>query len=133
MTLLAAAQSLGIIELAGVSWVNVHSMHTYHVAVFTIALLLPFGDPLLPTELSTGELRFWPDRVRVLESEVPMQDQILELQRSGMLGNLAVVTLMANQMETPALWLIETHTRSRDERMTWLRSVIAMEGRIPIG
>ena len=132
MTLLAAAYSLGIIELAGVSWINVRSIHTHHEAMFTIALLLPFKDPLLSPEFCTGETRFWPDQMRVLESQVPMQDQILEVQRSGLLGDLAVVKLMVTGRKTPALWLIETHTRTPEERMAWLRSVIEMEGRFPI-
>jgi hypothetical protein len=132
MTLLSAAQSLGIIELAGVSWINVRSAHACHIAVFTMALLLPFKDPLLPPELCTGGIRYWPDQARVLESKTPMEAQILELHRSRVLGNLSVVKLMTTRMDTPAQWIIETHTRTREERMAWLRSVIAIEGRRPI-
>jgi len=131
MALLAAAQSLGIIELAGVSLINVRSRGARHVAVFTIALLLPFRDPLLPPELCTGEIRFWPDQVRSLESNAPLEAQILELHKSQVLGNLSVVKRMTTRMDTPAEWIIETHTRTREERMAWLRSVIAIEGRRP--
>jgi hypothetical protein len=129
MTLLAAVHSLGMIELAAVSWINVRPVHTCHVAVFTVALLLPLGDPVLSRELCTGAPRFWPDQTRLLHSEVPMQDQISELEQSQLLGNLKFSYLTASENEEQALWMIETHAGSEEERMDWLGSVIAMEGR----
>jgi len=132
MTLLTAAQSLGMVELAGVSWINVLSMQERHVARFTIALLLPFGDHTLPAEISSGETRFWLDQARLLESTAPIQDQILELHRSRLLGNLASVQAPAIEGTASSLCIVETHAGSREERMNWMRSVIMMEGRWPI-
>jgi hypothetical protein len=131
MTLLAATQSLGIIELAGVSWINVWSMQKLHVAVFTMAILLPFSDPLLSAELHGGEARFWPDQTRLLEGHPPIQDQIVALHNSGMFGNLSYVQVTSIGIGAPALWIIKTHAGSPEERTAWLRNVLAMEGRLP--
>jgi len=131
MTLLAAVHSLGLIELAAVSWINVHPVQTGHVAVFTVALLLPLPDPFLSEELCAGEPRLWPDQRRLLESRIPMQDQIAEVQRMQLLGNLTFNYLMPNENEADALWIIKTHSGSGEERTAWLESVIAMEGRRP--
>ena len=45
MTLLVAAQSLQLIKLVGVSWINVHPREAHHIAEFIIVLPLPFIDP----------------------------------------------------------------------------------------
>ena|SRR2546421_7489099 len=132
MTLLAAAQSLGIIELAGVSWINIYSLQRCHVAEFTMALLLPFNDPRLSAGLRTGDAGFWPDQTRVLESEMPIQAQIRELHTSGVLGNLAVFKTMPTARGVQPRWIIETRAGTRHERRNWLRSVIEIEGRLPI-
>lgn len=97
MTLLAAVQSLGLIELAGVSWITVRPSYERSLATFTVALLLPFTDPSLPAEFGAGGLRFWQDQARLLESPLPIWDQNVELQRSRMLGNRAVILSEANQ------------------------------------
>ena len=133
MTLLGAVHSLGIIELAAVSWINVRPLQSRHVAVFTVALLLPLTDPTLSKELCSGPPRFWPDQKRLLDSKVPIQEQISELQQTQLLGNLAFTYLAAIENEGAALWLIKTHAGSDEERTDWLRSVIAMEGRVPLG
>ena len=127
MTLLEAAESLAIVELSSVSWINVHSLQEHHRAVFVMALLLPLNDPRLPAELYGGALRFWPDQNRVLGSPAPIEDQISELHGSRLLGNLASIRL-----RSPPLWIIEAHAGSREERLGWLRSAITMEGRSPI-
>jgi hypothetical protein len=124
MTLLEAVQSLGIVELAAVSWINIYSDRGGYVAVFTIALVLPFIDPALPVEFHRPDPRFWPDQIRTLDSRMGMEDQICELRLSGALGNLETVRLMGQ-------WLIETHAGSPEERSEWLASVIALEGRSP--
>ena len=131
MTLLEAVQSLGIVELATVSSIKIRSIDSHHVALFTMALMLPFRDPALPEYLRAGPVRFWPDQQRLLESRRPIQDQIHDLHASGILGNLASVHLTPR--DSPALWMIETHAGSREERLRWLRSVIKLEGRSPIG
>ena len=130
MTLLAAAQSLGLIELAGVSWINIYSLDTFHVAEFTMALLLPFRDPRLAAKLRTGEAGFWPDQTRLLQSQVPIRSQILELHKSRMLGSLAVAKIVTPGDAQPC-WIIQTRAGTREERMSWLRSVMEIEGRLP--
>jgi hypothetical protein len=125
MTLLEAVQSLGIVELAAVSWINILPMGSDHVAVFTIALVLPFSDPTLPSEFQTGP-RFWPDQSRTIDAPAPLEEQIRELDRSRILGKLEAVRLSR-------YWLIETHAGSTEERAEWLKSVILMEGRSPGG
>ena len=124
MSLLEAVQSLGIIELAAVSWINIYPAPRGHVAVFTIALVLPFLDPALSDEFYFTRPRFWPDQTRAIDSTIPIDAQIRELQHSGILGNLEAVRLIGH-------WLIETHAGSPVERSDWLASVIAMEGRSP--
>jgi hypothetical protein len=57
MTLLKAVESLGLIEVTAVSWIYVIRVRTRHVAVFTIAYLLPFLDPNLPDEFRAGKPR----------------------------------------------------------------------------
>src|SRR5580700_6778002 len=108
MTLLAAAQSLQIIELAGVSWINVHSGNAHHIARFTVALLLPFTDPALSSEFHAGGLRFWPDRTRLLESPLSVREQIKELHESRVLGDLAFAHRMPREKHTAGLWMIKT-------------------------
>src|ERR1700730_17993710 len=102
MTLLAAAQSLQLIELVGVSWINVHPGDAHHIAEFTIALLLPFRDPALSSEFRAGGLRFWPDQTRLLQSRLPVREQIDELRESGVLGDLDFARRSAS-------WMIKTH------------------------
>jgi len=131
MTVLEAVQSLGIVEVATVSSIKIRLIDSHHVALFTMALMLPFLDPGLPEYLRAGPVRFCPDQQRLLESQRPIEDQIYDLNASGILGNLASVHLPAR--DSPALWMIETHAGSREERLSWLRSVITMEGRSPIG
>lgn len=130
MTLLTAVQSLGLIELAGVSWITVRSSQDRPVATFTLALLLPFTDPSLAQDFRAGQPRYWPDQARSLQNRVPIWDQILELQRSQMLGNLAVVYLMPIKGHPP-IWMIKSHAGSDWERVAWMRSIITMEGRSP--
>ena len=124
MTLLAAAQSLQLIELVGVSWINVRPEDAHHIAEFTIALLLPFMDPALSSEFRAGGLRFWPDQTRLLESKLPVREQIDELHESGVLGDLAFAYRSRS-------WMIKAHAGHELERRSWLRAVIAMEGRRP--
>ena len=131
MRLLEAVQSLAIVELTAVSWINIRPAGEQYVASFTIALLLPFLDPGLSEEFLRGELRFWPDQERLLDSPIPLQDQILELHTTQILGNLASVYLVGKKGETAELWMVQTHAGSSEERMNWLRSVIPMEGRSP--
>jgi hypothetical protein len=125
MTLLAAAQSLQLIELVGVSWINVHPRDAHHIAEFTVALLLPFMDPALSSEFRAGGLRFWPDQTRLLESQLPVREQIDELHESGVLGDLAFAYRRRS-------WMIKTHAGHELERRSWLRAVIALEGRRPV-
>ena len=128
MTLLDAVHSLGIVELATVSWINIRQIGAHHVAVFMSALLLPFSDPLLPEELRRGQPRFWQDQTRLLDSPIPIQDQIQELHLSKILGTLETVYVVAKEGEAPAIWIVETHAGEM-ERDIWLRSVMALEGR----
>ena len=132
MTLLEAVRSLGMLELAATSWIAIRSAQTEHLAVFTVALLLPFLDTSLSEEFRAGQRRFWPDQKRFLDNGIPIQDQIVELRESYLFGNLGSTYLMAIEGEAAALWIIETHAGSREERLGWLRSVITMEGRSPI-
>jgi hypothetical protein len=113
-----------------VSWINIRSAGRVNVAVFSVALLLPFSDPSLPLEFA-GETRFWPDQTRVLRRDPPIEEQIVELQMARLLGELDPVYLGEVENEAYALWIIETHAGSPEERSAWLRSVIAMEGRRP--
>jgi hypothetical protein len=124
MTLLAAAQSLQLIELVGVSWINVYPRGASQIAEFTIALLLPFMDPALSSEFRAGGLRFWQDQTRLLQSKLPIREQIDELHESGVLGDLAFAYRRSS-------WMIKTHAGHELERRAWLRAVIAMEGRRP--
>lgn len=132
MTLVEAVQSLQIIELPSVSFINIYPIETRYVGVFTIALLLPFADQSLSEEFRSGQLSFWPDQRRFLESTIPIQDQILELHLAQILGNLNSVHLKGPEGKADRLWIIETHAGSREERLAWLKSVIEMEGRSPV-
>ena len=131
MTLLEAAQSLKIIELAGVSWINIRSRDALTIAEFTIALLLPFVDPALPIEFRGGGFRLWLDQTRLLESPRPIRDQIVELHESGVLGDLAFTCRRPTEKNSAGLWMIKTHAGHELERRIWLRAVTAMEGRHP--
>ena len=132
MTLLEAAQSLQMIELAGVSWINIHSSDALTIAEFTMAFLLPFLDPDLSTEFRGGGFRFWQDQTRLLDSPLSVRDQIVELHESGVLGDLAFICRRPTEKHTAGLWLIKTHAGHELERRIWLRAVIAMEGRRPV-
>jgi hypothetical protein len=127
MTLLEAAQSLQLIELAAVSWINILSSDTHHIAQFTMALLLPFMDPALSVEFRGGLFRFWPDRTRLLDSPFSIRQQIQDLHESGVLGDLAFA-----YRRTAGLWIVKTHAGYELERRIWLSDVIAMEGRSPV-
>ena len=129
MTLLGAVQSLGMVEIATVSWINIRQIGAQHVAIFTLALLLPLGGLLLAEELRHGPPRFWPDQSRLLESAISIQDQIQELHSSKILGNLDFAYVAATKGDASAIWIIETHAGSDEDRNTWLRSVMALEGR----
>ena len=124
MTLLEAVQSLAILEMAAVSWIKVGRLDEQVLAVFTIALQLPFFDPSLPEELRTGSKRMWPDQKRIIESEIPVEDQIMELHKTRLLGNLAWVRRAATEGASSGLWIIETHAGTREERLVWMRSVL---------
>ena len=128
MTLLEAVQSLGILEMAAVSWINLVALDEQIRAVFIIALQLPFIDPALPEELRAGPTRMWPDQERIIESAVPIEDQIMELHKTRLLGNLAWVRRAATEGASSGLWIIETHAGTREERLAWMRMVIDMEG-----
>jgi hypothetical protein len=126
MTLLEAVRSLEILEVAALSWINIHPTAGVRVASFTIAIILPMADyPDLPEySLGGGERMFWPDRRRQIDDHISIEDQIQELHSSGTTGNLRWVRLQH-------LWAIQTHCGSHGERDRWLRSVIAVEGRAP--
>jgi len=132
MTLLEAAQSLQIIELTGVSWINIHSRDALTIADFTIALLLPFLDPCLSIEFRGGGFRFWPDQSRLIESRPSIREQIEELHESGVLGDLAIAYRRPAERHAGSLWMIKTHAGHELERRIWLRAVVAMEGRRPV-
>src|SRR5437867_4915888 len=93
-----------------------------------IALQLPFADPDLPRKLRAVNLRFWPDQIRLLDTEPPIEEQIRELKSARLLGNLAYVYLRPTEEEGEALWIIETHAGSSEERSDWIRSEIEMAG-----
>src|SRR6266853_5767830 len=105
MTLLGAVQSLGIVEVATVSWINLRQIGAQHVAIFTSALLLPLRDPRLSEELRRGPPRFWPDQRRLLESAISIQDQIQELHFSKILGNLDFAYVAATEGDACAIWI----------------------------
>lgn len=132
MTLLKAVESLAIMEMNAISWINVIPLPTgRHIAFFTIAFLLPFLDTDLPEEFQSGESRFWPDRTRLLESEIPIQEQIRELESTRALGNLELIYLNPTGGQERGLWAIKPHAGG-EERLTWMGRVIAMEGRTPV-
>jgi hypothetical protein len=131
MTLLEAVESLGLIEVTAVSWIYVMRVHTRHVAVFQIAYLLPFLDVNLPDEFRAGEPRLWRDQERLLESTMPIEDQISELHKTRMLGNLALMDRMSSERAAHGLWSMRTHGGNDHERLTWMTAIIAAEGRSP--
>ena len=131
MTLLTAVESLSLIELPAVSFIFVIPFRTHYRVFFTIALLLPFSRTDLPDDFRAGTLRFWPDQSRLLEGDAPIEDQITELHKTGSLGNLSQVYLRPTETEARGLWIIETHAGTQDERLNWMASVIALEGRSP--
>ena len=109
MTLLKAVESLGLIEVTAVSWIYISRVHTRHLAVFQIAYLLPFLDVNLPDEFRAGEPRLWRDQRRLLESTIPIEDQISELHRTRTFGNLALIDRTSPERAAPVLWSIRTH------------------------
>ena len=131
MTLLEAVASLELMERTAVSWINVIPTHSHHIAIFTIAFVPPILDATFPDEYRAGSPRFWPDQKRLLESGIPIKDQIINLHQTGMLGNLASVYLPPKEGKTQALWIIETHAGSDHERLTWIQRLIKLEGRSP--
>jgi hypothetical protein len=131
MTLLDAVESLGMIELPAVSWINIRPGATQHMVVFTIALLLPLTDLGLSQEFRGGQPRSWPDQLRLIDNTIPIEDQIREVHLTQALGNLSWVHLSAIEGEARDLWIVETHAGSDHERLAWLRSIIALEGRTP--
>jgi hypothetical protein len=131
MTLLEAVESLGLIEVTAVSWIYVIRVHTRHVAVFQIAYLLPFLDPNLPDEFRAGKPRLWRDQRRLLESTMPIEDQISELHKTRTFGNLALTYRTSSGRGATGLWSIRTHGGNDQERLTWMGAVIAAEGRSP--
>jgi hypothetical protein len=131
MTLLEAVASLELMEQTAVSWINVIPTDSHHIALFSIAFVLPIPDATFPDEYRAGSPRFWPHQERLLESGIPIKDQIVNLHQSGMLGNLASVYLPPMDGKTHALWIIETHAGSDHERLTWIQRLIKLEGRSP--
>jgi hypothetical protein len=131
MTLLKAVESLGLIEVTAVSWIYVVRVHTRYTAVFQIAYLLPFLDPALPDEFRAGKPRFWRDQRRLLESTMPIEDQISELHRTRTLGDLALIYRAPAERVVEGLWCIRTHGGNDQERLTWMEGIIATEGRSP--
>jgi hypothetical protein len=133
MTLLKAVESLALMEVNAVSWINVIPLATgRHIAFFTIAFLLPFRDSDLPYEFRAGQRRFWPDQKRLLESDIPIQEQILELHGARTLGNLELVYLKPADGWERGLWTIKSHAGDDQERLTWMGRVIGLEGRPPV-
>jgi hypothetical protein len=132
MTLLEAVESLALIEVNAVSWINVMPVDNLHVAVFTIAFVLPFLDPELPYEFRAGKRKCWPDQKRLLGSAMPIEYQILELHRTQTLGNLAPVYLRPTEGQAQGLWAIKPHAGDDRERLTWMEAVIGLEGRFPV-
>ena len=129
MTLLEAVESLGLIEVTAVSWIYISRVHTRHVAVFQIAYLLPFLDVNLPHEFRAGEPRLWRDQKRLLESTMPIEDQISELHKTRTLGNLTQVYQTPTGRGEHGLWSIRTHGGNDQERLTWMAAIMAAEGR----
>ena len=128
MTLLEAVQSLALLELAAVSWIHIDLRDERTLAVFMIALQLPFVDPALPEELRTGPVRMWPDQKRILVNEVPVEDQIMELHRTRLLGNLEWSYLAPAEGQSAGLWIVKTHAGTREERLAWIKMLIEIEG-----
>jgi hypothetical protein len=131
MTLLEAVESLALMEFNAVSFVHVVPLRSSYVAFFSFALLLPFLDTDLSEEFRAGEPRLWPDQARLLESEVPIEDQIVELHRTGYLGNLSRVYLRPTKRVAGESWIIQTHCETDQERLAWMEAVIVAEGRSP--
>jgi hypothetical protein len=131
MTLLEAVESLGLIEVTAVSWIYVIRVQACHLAFFQIAYLLPFLDPGLPDEFRAGKPRLWRDQERLLESTMPMEDQISELHRTRTVGNLALNYRTPPERAAHGLWSIRTHGGNDQERLTWMAAIIAAEGRSP--
>jgi hypothetical protein len=131
MTLLEAVESLEFIEVAAVSWINIIPIQkqVHYMAYFQIAFGLPFLDTKLPNEFRAGVPRFWPDQKRLLKSRIPIENQILELHETGMLGDLASIYLPPMEGKSLGLWTIETHAASNQNRLRWIEDVIALEGR----
>src|SRR6266403_193569 len=104
MTLLEAVDSLALIEANAVSCIHVVPLRSQYMAFFTMAILLPFVNTDLPDEFRTGVPRLWRDQARLLESEAPIEDQILELHRAQALGNLSRVYLGPTKTAARGLW-----------------------------
>jgi len=51
---------------------------------------------------------------------------------ASVFGNLAVVKIVEKGKQPRPGWIIETRAGTLEERMTWMRSVIAIEGRVPV-
>ena len=131
MTLVEAVESLALMELNAVSFIHVVPLRSSYVAFFSFALLLPFLDTDLSDEFRAGEPRLWPDQARLLDSEVPIEDQIVELHRTGYLGKLSKVYLRPTKGVARESWIIRTHCETDQERLAWIEGIIAAEGRSP--
>lgn len=131
MTLLEAVASLELMEQTAVSWITLIPTNSHHMALFTIAFVLPIPDATSADEYRVDSPRFWPHQKRLLESGIPIKDQIIKLHQTGMLGNLASVYRPPREGKTHGLWIIETHAGSDYERLTWIETVIPLEGRPP--
>lgn len=113
-------------------------------AVATLSILL-FGPPGafgqagpyqitanldgLPAGVQAAGWERFPDQRRVVRMDVPISDQIAELDASGLVGGLDAARYQYNLSDANAAgvaalsWTIKTHAGSQQERTAWLMSI----------
>ena len=129
MTLLGAVQSLGMVEIATVSWINIRQIGAQHVAYSRWLCCSPWAVFFWLKNFATGRQGFGRIKNGYLKVRFPSRTRFRKLHFSKILENLDFAYVAATEGDASAIWIIETHAGSDEERNTWLRPVMALEGR----
>jgi hypothetical protein len=71
--------------------------------------MAPSFDVNLPDEFRAGEPKLLRDQRRLLESTMPIENQISELHKTRTLGNLALIDQALAERAAHGLWSIGAH------------------------
>ncbi|MDA1316000.1 MAG: hypothetical protein O2968_21970 [Acidobacteria bacterium] len=126
--LIEAVRDLDEIIIRTISGFSVEAAEEGYLAVFKVAF---FGPDLEALEnVAAGEraatIANYPDVSVIVDDAVWPQDQIDELQATGILGELyarQISPYVRGNDTDMSKWLVTTHCGSQAERITWLKSI----------